>query len=151
MVMSMSSITQEGKPWRHFYNLELTRSTIPTFLFPWSLQHKLDASSPLHSLTHAQWRDAKVDLHAVVSAVDSVFGGTIWARHRYQNTDVRFGWRPADVFTNLHADEQARAGANGHQPVRVIDMAKFDQMERDESDPDDIDEDDDEEQDELSA
>ena len=131
LVMSMSTCTETGKPWRHFYQLELSRSTIPTFLFPWTLQHKLDAASPLHSLTHRQWRDARVDLHVVVTAVDSVFGGAIWARHRYSCSDVRFGWQPADVFTSLQADELASRGMEGQQHVKVIDMALFDEMERD--------------------
>ena len=73
-----------------------------------------------------------------MTAVDSVFGGAIWARHRYDYTAVRFGWRPADVFTNLHADEslavRSGSGSGGsggdEQHVRVIDMALFDEMER---------------------
>ena len=148
LIASMATTTEEGKPWRHFYQLELTRSSIPTFLFPWSLQHKLDATSPLHSITRRQWQDARIDLHCVVTAVDSVFGGSIWARHRYGPSDVRFGWRPADVFTNLHADEIAHGGVDGlqQQNVRVIDMALFDEMERDESDKEDADGQDDEQQ-----
>ena len=141
LVLSMATTTVEGKPWRHFHQLDLTRSSMPTFLFPWVLQHKLDPASPLHSLTLTQWRNARVDIHCVVTAVDSVFGGGIWARHRYSWGDVRFGWRPADVFTDLHADELARSGVGDggvQQPsVRVIDMALFDAMERDESEKED--------------
>ena len=142
LIMSMSSTTAEGKPWRHFYHLELARSSIPTFLFPWVLQHRLDAASPLHALTRAQWHAARVDVHCVVSAVDSVFGGNIWARHRYDHTDVRFGWRPVDVFQNMHADVWQRSGLEGgqQQGMRVIDMALFDEAERDESDRQDWDE-----------
>ena len=142
LVMSMSTTTTDGKPWRHFYNLELTRSSIPTFLFPWTLQHKLDAASPLHSLSAAQWVAARVDVHCVVTAVDSVFGGAIWARHRYGVGEVRFGWAPADVFANLSvaagADEVGGGGV-GEGHLRVIDMALFDAMERVGDEKDDAD------------
>ena len=81
VTMSISQMSKEGM-WRKFHDLQLTRPSLPTFLLPWTAQHKIDKRSPLYGLSEQDWKDGKVEVYCVLSAVDSVYGGSIWARKR---------------------------------------------------------------------
>src|SRR6185437_14074924 len=90
VTMSLTERTKEG-PWRRFHDLPLARPSLPTFLLPWTVQHKIDGRSPLYGLSETEWRQARVEIYCVVSAVDSVFGGALWARKRYSAHEVLWG------------------------------------------------------------
>ena len=125
LTMSLNERMPNGGTWRRFHDLTLVRPSLPTFLLPWTVQHKIDAHSPLHGKTEDDWKAARIEVFVVVNAVDAVFGGGVWARKRYAAGNIRFGYRAKDVFRDV-ADEHGG-------PARVIDMAFFDAMVREDA------------------
>ena len=117
LTMSLTKRSEDGRSsFRQFHDLVLRRNSLPTFLLPWTVMHEISDKSPLHGLSPAEMLAAGVEIFVVVNAVDSVFGGGIWARKSYGMDDILWGRRFADVFSSLQ---------QGDETVRVVDMAKM--------------------------
>ena len=122
LTMSITQHSTTGNSsWRRFHDLQLVRPSLPTFLLPWTVQHRIDARSPLWGMGEDEWKAGRVEVYVVVSAVDSVFGGSVWARKKYGGEDVRWGYKPRDVFREVQ---------EGGGVVRVVDMALMDEVDR---------------------
>jgi inward rectifier potassium channel len=88
----------EGQFSRRFTELALLRNEHPSLTLTWTLYHVIDSTSPLFGLDAEDLKAAQVSLVVVVSGYDIVAAQTVHARMSYDNTDIRFGQRYADIL-----------------------------------------------------
>jgi inward rectifier potassium channel len=90
--------TAEGDPVRRVHDLRLRRDRNPLFALTWTAIHPLDEASPLAGLDAAGLAAAEVQLVVSLTGFDESLAQTIYARHAYLASDVRFGVRFRDVL-----------------------------------------------------
>jgi inward rectifier potassium channel len=98
--MFKNIVTEEGLPFRRFFELPLLRSEHPALALSWTLQHALDESSPLYGMSRQEFSALDVSLVLVVSGYDVVAAQTVHARKSYDYTAIRFGHRYVDVLSD---------------------------------------------------
>jgi inward rectifier potassium channel len=96
--MFRDTVTEEGQPFRRFYELPLLRSESPVLALSWTLHHVLDETSPLHGASADELAASNVSLAVVVSGYDVVAAQTVHARKSYEYPAIRFGHRYADIL-----------------------------------------------------
>jgi inward rectifier potassium channel len=97
--MFKNIITEEGQPFRRFYELPLLRHEHPALALSWTLHHTLDEASPLHGLSYEDFVAEDISFVVVVSGYDVVAAQTVHARKSYDHPTIRFGHRYADVLS----------------------------------------------------
>jgi inward rectifier potassium channel len=97
--MFKNIVTEEGLPFRRFYELPLLRQEHPALALSWTLQHVLDEASPLHGLSKEDFAADDISLVVVVSGYDVVAAQTVHARKSYDHPEIRFGHRYVDVLS----------------------------------------------------
>jgi inward rectifier potassium channel len=97
--MFKNIVTEEGLPFRRFFELPLQRSEHPALALSWTLQHALDESSPLYGMSQEEFSALDVSLVLVVSGYDVVAAQTVHARKSYDHAAIRFGHRYVDVLS----------------------------------------------------
>src|ERR1700674_2402773 len=93
-----NEMSLEGREFRRFYELPLVRNEHPALALSWTLYHILDEQSPLYGLDADDLAASKVSLVVVVSGYDVVAAQTVHARKSYDDRDIRFGQRYADIL-----------------------------------------------------
>jgi len=116
--------TAEGEPVRRVYDLGLRRSEQPLFALTWTAVHAIDERSPLYGRSPEDLEASLADVVVSLTGVDEGLAQTIYARHAYRASDLRFAARFADIlraeaerstidFTRFHevlpADRPGRA------------------------------------------
>jgi inward rectifier potassium channel len=96
--MLRNEVSVEGRSFRRFYELSLTRNEHPALALSWTLYHVLDEASPLFGLDADDLDASDVSLVVVVSGYDVVAAQTVHARRPYDHSDIRFGHRYADIL-----------------------------------------------------
>jgi inward rectifier potassium channel len=101
-------VTQEGRPFRRFYELPLLRNEMPALALSWTIHHVIDEASPLYGSTAEELAAASASLAVVVTGFDVVAAQTVHARQTYDHPDIRFGHRYADILDASNADGRIR-------------------------------------------
>jgi inward rectifier potassium channel len=83
----------EGKPSRHFENLNLERDTISFFASNWTIVHPIDENSIFNNKTVAEIDAMHVELFILFTAYDEVFNSIIHARRSYAESEIKYGYR----------------------------------------------------------
>jgi inward rectifier potassium channel len=91
-------VSKETQSFRRFYELPLSRNESPALALSWTLFHIIDEASPLYGLNADDLEAMKVSLIVVVSGYDVVAAQTVHARKSYDYTDIRFGYRYAEIL-----------------------------------------------------
>lgn len=86
--LARQTITAEGRSWRRFQDLEVTRRRSPLFALSWTIMHPLDESSPLHGATAESLKSEQAEIIVVISGVDDTFAQRIHARYAYGAEDI---------------------------------------------------------------
>lgn len=81
--LARQTVTAEGRVWRRFQDLEVTRRRTPLFALSWTIMHPLDESSPLYGASPESLVADQVELIVVISGVDDTFAQRIHARYAY--------------------------------------------------------------------
>src|SRR5579871_1546990 len=97
--MFKNIVTEEGLPFRRFFELPLLRHEHPALALSWTLQHALDEASPLYGMSREEFAALDVSLVLVVSGYDVVAAQTVHARKSYDHAAIRFGHRYVDVLS----------------------------------------------------
>ena len=96
-----SEKTKEGLSLYRMHDLKLARDRSPAVGRSWMVLHPITQGSPLHGATPASLKAEEMEFVASVVGIDGTSMQTLHARHRWQDTDVRFGERHADMLTEL--------------------------------------------------
>jgi inward rectifier potassium channel len=83
--------TADGGIIRRTHDLSVVRSRNPNFTFAWTVIHPLDAHSPLLGHTNESMGQSDTFISVHVTGIDEIYNQTVYARHRYDSEDVRFG------------------------------------------------------------
>ena len=107
--MTRAERSPEGVTTRRFQELALTRSENPLFALSWTLYHPLDAQSPLHGLSQADFEAGQMTFILSIGGHDTSFAQEVRARSTYGFADVRWNQRYLDI---LHTDEDGVVHVN---------------------------------------
>ncbi len=116
LTLVRSERTAEGSFIRRFYDLGLLRTHTPLFSLTFTAMHPIDETSPLHAATPESLAEQDAELLLTVTGLDETMSQTIHARTSYIPSEIRFGYRFADMFGYT---EQGRI---------AIDYGKFDEI-----------------------
>jgi inward rectifier potassium channel len=105
--------TVEGYHIRRIYDLPLRRSAHPALLFGWTLQHVIDASSPLAGASLEALTASRASLLLTVSGTDETTGQVLMSRYSYAPEALRWNHSFVDILTT---------GADG---IDYFDYGKF--------------------------
>ena len=93
----------EGGDFRYFYNLKLQFDRLPLFPAALTLRHVIDEHSPLYGATPQSLEASRVVLIASVVGIDPVIPAAVQTQQDYTWSDVRFGERFVEIYTD-HGD-----------------------------------------------
>ncbi len=111
--LARQMVTREGIVMRRFEELTLLRARSPLFALSWTIMHRIDETSPLYGLTHADMIERQVELIVLLSGTDDTLADVIYARHAYGPHDLIWDHRFVDVLSL------------NHQGRRVVDLTRF--------------------------
>lgn len=100
-VLSRSEVTDEGVPMYRMYDLVLVRDRAPALSRAWTVMHKITNDSPLFGMTAASMAELEGELLLTLSGVDETSGQMLHARHTYEDKDILWNERHADMLSRL--------------------------------------------------
>ena len=109
----------EGMEWRRQVDLQLVRARSAVFALTWTVQHRIDATSPLLQFADMIAADAEPQLVVSLIGIDDTFGQPI---HAMQYYDAQ------RIHRNMHFVDIATSSADGSA---VIDFNRFHDVEAD--------------------
>jgi inward rectifier potassium channel len=98
MVFARNEFTVEGESVRRFHDMKLVRSSSPLFILTWTAVHVVDEESPLFGQTFESLDASQAEIIVIVTGMDATFAQTIYARHSYVPSALRWGHRLVDIF-----------------------------------------------------
>jgi inward rectifier potassium channel len=116
VVLTRTERTHEGVVMYRMYDLKLERDRAPALSRSWTILHTIDPASPLYGATPASMASNEIELLVQLSGVDETSGQTLHAGRTYEDSDVRWGHRHADMVS-----ERPSGGLR-------LDMTKFDRV-----------------------
>jgi inward rectifier potassium channel len=101
LAMLRDERTQEGHYIRRLHDLLLVRDRTPVLGNTFQVMHRIDQTSPLFGYDPARLAADWVELVAVVTGLDETMMQNVHARASYDNAEILFGRRFADIFGYL--------------------------------------------------
>jgi inward rectifier potassium channel len=108
--------TREGVTFYRMEDLAPRRDRTPAMNRSWTVMHTLDERSPLHGATPASLASDETELMVSLVGVDDTSYQPVHARAIYENQQILFGARHADVLSET---------ADGNV---VLDVGRFDEV-----------------------
>jgi inward rectifier potassium channel len=127
VIMTRTERLQEGAHTSTFYrmlDLKLARESALSLQRSWSVQHPIDAASPLYGATADSMAKDETELAIMIVGMDDISMQPVHASHRYFAHQVAWNARHADILS------ESEDGA------LVLDLRKFHEVERVSSAPD---------------
>jgi low temperature requirement protein LtrA len=100
MAVVVDTRSVEGQHIRRVLDLKLVRDRQPMFALTWTIQHVIDAESPLHGLDFGP-NGPLNGLVCTLMGHDGTYGQTVYSRHIYSATDIHPGHVYVDVMSQL--------------------------------------------------
>ena len=100
VVLIREVTSSDGSVMRRFFDLKLERPRSPMFALSWTIMHRIDETSPLFGVTHADLEEGDMRIAVTLSGTDETFAANVIARHHYGHEDVHFDRRFADIFAD---------------------------------------------------
>jgi inward rectifier potassium channel len=104
VAMLRTEVSKEGERFRRMIDLQLVRSTSPSFIMSWTVLHPITPSSPLYGMSPQKLRDSQTEIVMTLTGLDETLGQTIHARNSVIPTEIQFGARLADIIGQRNAD-----------------------------------------------
>ncbi|MEP7014726.1 MAG: ion channel [Verrucomicrobiota bacterium] len=89
----------EGGDFRYFYNLKLHFDRLSTFPAALTLRHRIDENSPLYGATPESLEASRALILVSVVGIDPVIPASVQTQKDYGASDVRFGERFVEIYT----------------------------------------------------
>jgi inward rectifier potassium channel len=99
VVLVRSERHAEGHTFYRTLDLKLTRDHALSLSRSWSVQHCIDADSPLHGQTPESLAQQEVEVHVMVVGLDDTSMQTVHAGCRYGDRQILWGRRHADILS----------------------------------------------------
>lgn len=100
MAVVVDTRSAEGQHMRRVLDLKLVRDRQPMFALSWTIQHVIDADSPLYGVDLGP--DGPLNgLVCTLMGHDGTYGQTVYSRHIYTADDVHPGHVYVDVMSQL--------------------------------------------------
>jgi inward rectifier potassium channel len=109
----------EEKSFRHFYQLKLAFDRLTVFPAALTLRHTIDEHSPLHGATPESLEACNATFAASVLGIETVIPAAVQTQHNYTWSDVRFGERFVEIYTELAAGKLIVDYARIHETEKV--------------------------------
>lgn len=103
MFMRDEPLAETGEMFRHFYPLKLHFDRLMAFPAALTLRHTIDGQSPLHGATPDSLRDSRAFLAVSIVGVETVIPASVQTAKEYSWSDIHFGERFVDIYTD-HGD-----------------------------------------------
>lgn len=89
----------EGDNFRHFYNLKLAFDRLSAWPAALTLRHIINEQSPLYNATPQSLQEQRAVFIASVVGIDPVIPASVQTQQDYSWSDVRFGERFVEIYT----------------------------------------------------
>ena len=116
LCLFMRETTKEGQSMRRIYDLPLIRSHTPMLLLTWLIFHPIREGSPFFGHTAESLEQLDFALVATIKGLDETISQTVHANHAYRQSDIYWGYRFSDMFT-----EDTTAGRSSIDLTRIHD------------------------------
>lgn len=103
-VLMRDEPTLEGEAFRRFYPLRLQFDRLSLFPAVLTIRHIIDATSPLHGQSPADWERQDCRFSASVVCVDTVIPAAVQSHQGYSWRDVRANHRFVEVYQEIGQD-----------------------------------------------
>lgn len=107
LTLVRNEITPQGKFMRRFYDLPLVRSQSPIFPLTWTVMHPINEESPLFKMTPTDLIETEAELVVTLSGTDETIAQTIYARHSYIPSELRWNMQFVDILTRTSEGDRA--------------------------------------------
>ena len=97
--MVRTEITREGTKFYRMYDLRLSRERSPAMARSWTVLHPIDRDSPLFGATPESVLRDEIELIATLVGTDDTSLQPVHARKRYEDHEIAWGARHADILT----------------------------------------------------
>jgi inward rectifier potassium channel len=101
VTLSRLEATKEGVPFYRMIDLGLERSRISNLARSWTVFHKVTEASPLYGSSPESLAAIEAELTILVVGLDETSSQTLHAQARYDNKQIAWGARHADVLSEL--------------------------------------------------
>jgi len=99
VVLMRTEILKEGTTFYRMIDLRLQRDRSPAMARSWTLQHPIDAQSPLFGATPESLAKAEAEILVSLVGTDDTSLQAVHARGRYLHDEIVWGARHADVLS----------------------------------------------------
>lgn len=106
-------VNAEGIEWRRQIDLKLVRARSAVFALTWTVQHRIDESSPLAEFDRLLREDREPQLIVSLIGIDDTFGQPVHGMH---------GYDAAHILKSKHFADIATSSGDGRS---VIDFTRF--------------------------
>jgi inward rectifier potassium channel len=107
VAMLKTEVSKEGERFRRMSDIQLVRSTSPSFIMSWTVLHAITPSSPLFGMSPQKLRESQAEIVMTLTGLDETLGQTIHARNSVIPSEMQFGARLADILGQRTADGRA--------------------------------------------
>ncbi len=114
--MVRTDVSKDGKTFYRTLELPLVRSRISSLSRSWTIQHVIDAASPLAHETEQSCAEKEIELSLTISGTDDLFMQSVHAARRYTSKELAWGHRLVDIMTDTG-------------DTLVLDLTKFHDIE----------------------
>lgn len=90
--------TQEGERVRRVVDMQLLRSSTPSFVLSWTVMHALTPQSPLYGMSQEGLKQLEAEIVVTLTGLDETLMQTIHSRTSYLPSEVIYGARFEDVL-----------------------------------------------------
>ena len=99
VTVSRTVRTKEGMLFYKLLDLKLVRERSPAVTRSWTVLHVIDRESPLFGATPESLAAEEVELLVTISGTDDTSYQPVHARHQYEDKDIVWGARHADILS----------------------------------------------------
>jgi inward rectifier potassium channel len=99
MAVTRTEVTSEGKIFYRTVDLAPLRANIFTLARSWTVQHIIDAQSPLWGETAETMMNKDAEIVIVITGIDDLWMQAVHAQHRYLHNRLAWGRRHVDVLS----------------------------------------------------
>jgi inward rectifier potassium channel len=117
--------TLEGVTFYRMRDLRLERDRSPVLARSWTVMHTIDESSPLHGATPESLARDEVEFTLTVVGLDETSAQNLHARHTYDQAEVRWGARHADMLSERPDGQIQLDMREFHQVVPTVPTRTF--------------------------